>query len=126
MAYFLLKSEPAIYSFEQFVKDTERDWVGITNHIALQHLRSMQEGEKCIFYHAVQQNKAVGTCIVTSIDKTNPLSPVIHVKVGPALERQKTLYDILDEPMFDESPLVTMGRVPVVPLTVQQWEWFFE
>jgi predicted RNA-binding protein with PUA-like domain len=124
MAYFLFKSEPDVYSFDDLVRDKETVWDGVTNPTAVKHLREMKAGTKWIFYHTGEERTAVGTGTVVSIDPTNPKVPVVRVKAGPRLKHPKTLAAIKAERLFADSPLVLIGRLSVVPLTQEQWEWF--
>jgi predicted RNA-binding protein with PUA-like domain len=124
MAYFLFKTEPDVYNFDDFLADRETIWDNVTNPTAVKHLREMEAGAEWIFYHTGDERTAVGTATVVSVDPADPKKPVVRVKVGERLKAPKTLADIKDEPMFDDSPLVTMGRLSVVPLTSEQWEWF--
>jgi predicted RNA-binding protein with PUA-like domain len=61
---------------------------------------------------------------VVSVDATDPKVPIVKVKAGKRLKEPKTLAAIKAEPLFAQSPLVLIGRLSVVPLTVEQWEWF--
>jgi hypothetical protein len=70
------------------------------------------------------ERTAVGTGTVTSVDATDPKVPIVRVKVGKRLKTPKTLDAIKAEPLFADSPLVKIGRLSVVPLTDEQWEWF--
>jgi predicted RNA-binding protein with PUA-like domain len=124
MAYFLFKTEPDVYNFEDFLIDQETVWDNVTNPTAVKHLREMEPGTKFIFYHTGEERTAVGTGTVVSVEANDPKIPIVKVKVGDWLKRPKTLDDIKDEPMFDDSPLVTIGRLSVVPLTITQWNWF--
>jgi predicted RNA-binding protein with PUA-like domain len=65
----------------------------------------------------------VGTGTVVSVDATNPKVPIVRVKVGKRLKEPKTLATIKAEPLFTNSPLVIIGRLSVVPLTQEQWDW---
>lgn len=123
MSYFLLKSEPSEYSFDDFVRDKETMWDGVTNPAAVKHLREMKPGTKWIFYHTGDERTAVGTGTVTSVDAGDPKVPIVKVKAGKRLKTPKTLAAIKAEKLFDGSPLVTIGRLSVVPLTEHQWEW---
>jgi predicted RNA-binding protein with PUA-like domain len=123
MAYFLFKTEPDAYSFDDFLRDKETTWDGVTNPTAVKFLREMKAGTKWIFYHTGDERTAVGTGTVVSIDPTNPKAPIVKVKVGQRLKHPKTLAAIKAEPRFAESPLVLIGRLSVVPLTEEQWEW---
>ncbi|MGA9070746.1 MAG: EVE domain-containing protein, partial [Terracidiphilus sp.] len=70
------------------------------------------------------ERTAVGTGTVLSVDAADPKVPIVKVKVGKRLRQPKTLADIKAEPLFAQSPLVLIGRLSVVPLTEEQWEWF--
>jgi predicted RNA-binding protein with PUA-like domain len=124
MSYFLFKTEPDVYSFDDFLRDQETIWDGVTNPTAVKYLREMKAGTKWIFYHTGDERTAVGTGTVVSVDATNPKIPIVKVKAGKRLRHPKTLAVIKAEPLFAESPLVVIGRLSVVPLTVEQWEWF--
>jgi len=84
----------------------------------------MKAGTKWIFYHTGEERTAVGTGTVVSVDPSDPKVPIIKVKAGERLKQPKTLAAIKAEPLFAQSPLVLIGRLSVVPLTVEQWEWF--
>jgi len=126
MSYFLFKTEPDVYSFDDFLRDKETIWDGVTNPTAVKHLREMKAGTKWIFYHTGDERAAVGMGTVVSVDPTDPKVPVVKVKAGKRLKQPKTLADIKAEPLFASSPLVLIGRLSVVPLTQEQWEWFVE
>jgi predicted RNA-binding protein with PUA-like domain len=124
MTYYLFKSEPGVYSFDDLVRDGETLWDGVTNPTAVKNLREMTPGTKWIFYHTGDERTAVGTGSVVSVDATNPKVPLVRVKAGKRLKNPKTLDAIKAEKLFKESPLVKIGRLSVVPLTKEQWEWF--
>ncbi len=126
MSCFLFKTEPDVYSFDDFLGDKETIWDGVTNPTAVKYLREMKPGTKWIFYHTGDERTAVGTGTVVSVDATNPKVPVVKVKAGKRLRHPKTLAAIKAEPLFTNSPLVIIGRLSVVPLTEAQWEWFVE
>ena len=124
MAYFLFKTEPDVYSFADFERDRETIWDGVTNPQAVKHLREMKAATKWIFYHTGEERRAVGTGTVVSVDPSDPKVPVVRVKVGRKLKTPKTLAEIKANALFASSPLVIIGRLSVVPLTTEQWEWF--
>lgn len=124
MAYFLFKTEPDAYSFDDFLRDKETIWDGVTNPTAVKNLREMKPGTKWIFYHTGDERTAVGTGSVISVDAADPKVPIVKVKVGHRLKTPKTLAAIKTEPIFKDSPLVVIGRLSVVPLTEAQWDWF--
>jgi predicted RNA-binding protein with PUA-like domain len=123
MSFYLFKSEPDVYSFEDFLRDGETVWDGVTNPTAVKHLREMMPGTKWIFYHTGDERAAVGTGTVTSVDPTDPKVPLVRVMVGKRLKHPKTLVQIKAEKLFARSPLLVIGRLSVVPLTKEQWEW---
>jgi predicted RNA-binding protein with PUA-like domain len=126
MSYFLFKTEPGVYSFDDFLGDRETIWDGVTNPTAVKYLREMKPGTKWIFYHTGDERTAVGTGTVLSVGATDPKVPIVKVKVGKRLRHTKPLAAIKAEPLFAQSPLVRIGRLSVVPLTPEQWEWFVE
>jgi len=123
MTYYLFKSEPGVYSFDDLARDGETNWDGVTNPAAVKNLREMKPGTKWIFYHTGDERAAVGTGTVVSVDATNPKVPIVRVKAGKRLKHPKTLEAIKAEKIFKDSPLVTIGRLSVVPLTQEQWDW---
>src|SRR5271157_4385803 len=106
MTYFLFKSEPGVYSFDDLLRDGETVWDGVTNPTAVKHLREMEPGTKWIFYHTGDERTAVGTGTVLSVDASDPKVPIVRVKVGKRLKTPKTLAAIKAEPLFAKSPLV--------------------
>src|SRR5580698_11424060 len=105
MPYFLFKSEPGVYSFDDLLRDGETVWDGVTNPTAVKHLREMKVGTKWIFYHTGDERTAVGTGTVVSVDPTDPKIPIVRVKAGKRLKTPKTLTAIKAEPLFKDSPL---------------------
>ena len=124
MAYFLFKTEPEVYSFDDFLHDKETVWDGVTNPTAVKHLREMKAGTKWIFYHTGDERTAVGTGTVVSVDPTDPKVPVVRVRVGKRLAHPRSLDEVKAQLLFTDSPLVRIGRLSVVPLTEEQWDWF--
>ncbi len=124
MPYFLFKTEPDVYSFDDFLRDQETIWDNVTNPQAVKYLREIPNGTKWIFYHTGDERRAVGTGKVLSVDPSDPKVPVVKVKVGKRLKTPKTLTEIKASPIFAQSPLVIIGRLSVVPLTEDQWDWF--
>ena len=125
-ACFLFKTEPDAYSFDDFLRDKETNWDGVTNPTAVKNLREMKPGTRWIFYHTGDERTAVGTGSVVSVDATDPKVPIVRVKVGKRLKTPKTLEQIKAASLFRDSPLVKIGRLSVVPLTEEQWNGFVE
>src|SRR5579863_6861973 len=124
MPYYLFKSEPGVYSFDDLVRDKETVWDGVTNPTAVKNLREMKKGAEWIFYHTGEERTAVGTGSVVGVDAGDPKVPIVRVKSGKRLKNPKTLAQIKAEKLFASSPLLLIGRLSVVPLTKEQWDWF--
>jgi predicted RNA-binding protein with PUA-like domain len=122
MAY-LLKTEPEAYSFADLQRDGETIWDGVTNPAAVKNLRSMKPGIKLVIYHTGDERQAVGTATVMKVEVTDPKVPKVYIKVGKAIAHPHTLADIKQEALFAASPLVTQGRLSVVPLSDEQYAW---
>jgi predicted RNA-binding protein with PUA-like domain len=121
--YYLLKTEPSEYSFADLVKDRETTWDGVSNPTAVKNLREMEPGAQLIIYETGDTRSAVGTATVVSVSAKDPKKPVVKIKVGRAIERPISLEEIKKEKIFKESPLVKIGRLSVVPLTAEQYEF---
>ncbi|HTU47328.1 MAG TPA: EVE domain-containing protein [Bryobacteraceae bacterium] len=120
---YLLKSEPDAYSFADLQRDHETLWDGVTNPTAVKHLREMKPGEKLLIYHTGDERQVVGTASVVKVDASDPKTPRVTIKAGKALSQPRTLADIKAHKLFADSPLVKQGRLSVVPLTKEQYEW---
>ena len=121
--YYLLKTEPTEYSFADLVKAKETEWDGVSNPTAVRNLREMEPGARLIIYETGDMKSAVGTATVVSVTAKDPKKPVVKIKAGKALTKAVSLGDIKQEKIFRESPLVRIGRLSVVPLTAEQYEW---
>jgi predicted RNA-binding protein with PUA-like domain len=119
---YLLKSEPDAYSFSDLEKDGETVWDGVTNPVAVSNLRKMKPGDRLVIYHTGNERRAVGTASVVSIDVEGK-TPLVRIKAGSALSTPRTLAEIKAEHRFSDSPLVSQGRLSVVPLTEEQYKW---
>jgi len=120
---YLLKTEPTVYSFDDFVCEGETVWDGVTNPLAVKHLRGMKKGEQVLIYHTGAEKRTVGVATVVSVDASDAKAPVVRLKAGAAVKRLRTLEEIKASALFKDSPLVKMGRLSVVPLTSAQWKW---
>jgi predicted RNA-binding protein with PUA-like domain len=125
---YLLKTEPAVYSFADLVREKTTIWDGVTNPAAVKHLREMKPGERLVIYHTGSGTKkdeksAVGTASVAAVDASDPRNPQVKIKVGKPIAKAKTLAEIKSRAIFAESPLVKQGRLSVVPLTAAKYAW---
>ena len=120
---YLLKSEPDQYSFEDLERDGETLWDGVTNPVAVRHLAEMKPGDKLVYYHTGKERQAVGTASVASVDVSDPKVPKVRIKAGKPVAQPKTLAEIKAQKSFADSPLVKQGRLSVVPLSAEQYQW---
>ena len=122
---YLLKSEPDVYSFDDLLRDGETTWDGIKNPQALITLRNMKKGEMCVIYHSSTGKAAVGTAKIVSVhlDPSDGKTPIVRLKAGKRLKREKTLAEMRAAKVFKGSLLFRQFRLSVVPLTPEQYEW---
>ncbi len=120
--YYLLKTEPSEYSFQDLQRERSTSWDGVTNPVALKHLREMKKGDRLIIYHTGDEKCAVGQAAVEAVDVSDPKKPRVRIKAGALLRAGMTLADIKTRRAFADSPLVRQGRLSVVPLTQEQYD----
>ncbi len=120
---YLLKTEPTAYSFADLLREKETDWTGVTNPTAVRNLRAMKKGDKLVIYHTGDEKTAVGLARVSSVDLSDPKVPLVRIAAGAAIKRPKTLAEIKQEPIFQDSPLVRQSRLSVAPLDDAQYDW---
>ena len=119
---YLLKTEPTVYSFSNLQRDGKTVWDGVTNPVAVKHLREMKPGDELVIYHTGDEKSAVGTASVVSVDAKDPKTPLVTIKAGKAIAKPLTLAEIKSKASFADSPLVRQGRLSVVPLTDGQYQ----
>lgn len=121
--YFLLKTEPSQYSFEQLQREKTTVWDGVTNPVALRNIRTMKPGDHLIIYHTGGERQAVGTASVVSLKAEDPKTTVLTIKAGRALAKKTSLAEMKATASFRDSPLLRQGRLSVVPLTEAQYNF---
>ena len=120
---YLLKTEPSTYSFADLQKEKTTVWDGVSNPVALKYLRGMKSGERLVIYHTGDEKRAAGTATVESVDASDPKVPKVRIKAGKLISHPVTLAEIKTSDLFEDSPLVRQGRLSVVPLNQEQYEW---
>jgi predicted RNA-binding protein with PUA-like domain len=120
---YLLKTEPGKYSFDDLARDGETVWDGISNNQALLTLRNMKQGERCVIYHSNVGKAAVGTAKVVSVDASDPRNPMVRIRAGKRLPRERPLAEIRAAKVFRGSVMFRQFRLSVVPLTDEQYDW---
>ncbi len=125
--YWMVKTEPSDYSWEQFVKDGETIWDGVRNYQARNNLRAMQDGDIVFFYRSVKKPAIVGIAKVTGepfpdpTDETGKWTSVKLLPVKP-LARELPLKEIRQIPALADIRLLKQSRLSVLPLTFQEVE----
>jgi predicted RNA-binding protein with PUA-like domain len=120
--YYLLKTEPSEYSFEDLQRDKKTEWDGVSNPVALRNMGQMTPGARLVIYETGERKTAVGTATVVSVDTSNPKNPRVVIEAGKAIARPVSLAEIKANNLFADSPLVRQGRLSVVPLTSVQYK----
>lgn len=126
MAYWLIKSEPFKYSWEQFVKDKETFWDGVRNYAARNNLKAMKKGDEAFFYHSNEGVEIVGIAKVTKEayqDPTTDDERWVAVNFAPKkkLKKPVTLAQIKAEPKLANMDLVRLGRLSVQTVKPEEW-----
>ncbi len=127
MSYWILKTEPSTYSFDDLVKQKTAVWDGVKNPLALKHLGEMRPGDDVLIYHTGDEKSAVGFARVTKAAYPDPKLKdaklvVVDLKAGAKLPTPVTLATIKADPAFKDLALVRMGRLSVVPASPAQWQ----
>lgn len=128
MAFWLLKTEPTCYAWQDMLRDRKTVWDGITNALALKHLRSMAKGDLALFYHTGGERSAVGVVEVTREAYPDPNGDgdpkrlVVDVKYKRALARPVSLDEIKADPAFKGFDLLRISRLSVVPVPEPMWK----
>lgn len=127
MAYWLVKSEPFKYSWDQFVADKKATWDGVRNYAARNNLRSMKKGDKVLFYHSNEGVEIVGIAMVVKESYQDPTTTetawlVVDLKPVKKLKKPVTLAQVKAAPLLANMALVKLGRLSVQPVTDLEWQ----
>jgi predicted RNA-binding protein with PUA-like domain len=131
MAYWLLKTEPTTYSWDDLVREGTTIWDGVANNAALKHMRAMQVGDEALIYHSGDVRAAVGLARISKAayqdpQKDDPKAIVVDVEALRPLARPVTLGQIKAEPALASWALVREARLSVMPCSPEQWQWMLE
>jgi predicted RNA-binding protein with PUA-like domain len=127
MAHWLVKSEPAAYSWEQLEKDKTTAWTGVRNYAARLHLRNMKKGDELFFYHSNEGTDIVGIAKVVKEAYQDPTTDddrwvAVDIKSVRKLKKPVTLETIKKDKRLAAMALVRIGRLSVQPVTNEEWE----
>lgn len=123
---WLMKTEPGTYSFDDLLREGKTVWDGVSNPLALKHLRSMQKGDRVLIYHTGSEKAVVGIAEVAE----NPGPPagkkdtklvVVEIKAANRLQSPVTLHAIKADKMFAGFELVRLPRLSVMPVPSSLW-----
>ncbi len=125
--YWLMKSEPAAFSWDDLVTNKEEIWDGVRNHRASNNMRAMSVGEQAFFYHSVTGKEIVGIAEISEtglLDPTDPEGKWATVKIKPVrkLARPVTLKEIKADPDLEGIELVRLSRLSVAELTKEEFD----
>lgn len=123
--YWILKTEPSTYSFDRLATERRAVWDGVTNALALKHIRSMAKGDHAFIYHTGDEKALVGLARIASDPYPDPNDPklaVVDLEAGERLPRPVTLAAVKADPAFAELGLVRMSRLSVVPVPPDHWK----
>lgn len=125
MSYWLMKSEPSSYSWNDLVRDGGTEWDGVRNNAARLHLKAMKEGDEAFFYASMSDKAVLGIMRITREAAPDPKDgDWVSVRVEPvrALERPVTLAAIKAEPGLAKMELIRQSRLSVAPVRGDEWQ----
>lgn len=131
MAYWLIKSEPFKYSWDQFVQDKQTFWDGVRNYQARNNLKAMKKGDEVFFYHSNEGLAIVGIARVVKEHYQDPTTDdpnwvVVDVKPVKAMKKPVTLAAMKADARLEGLALIRQGRLSVCPVTAGEWAVILE
>lgn len=131
MAYWLIKSEPFKYSWDQLVKDKQTHWDGVRNYAARNNLKAMKKGDEAFFYHSNEGVEIVGIAKVAKEFYQDPTTDdpnwvVVDFKPVRKLKNPVSLAQIKADKRFANMDLVRLGRLSVQTVKPEEWEAILE
>ena len=131
MAYWLVKSEPAKYSWDQLEKDKQTFWDGVRNYAARNNLKSMKKGDRVFFYHSNEGLEIVGIAEVAKEAYRDPTTDdeawvVVDLKPYKRLKKPVNLEQIKADKRLSKMALVRLGRLSVQPVAENEWNVVME
>jgi len=125
--YWLIKSEPFKYSWDDLVAEKEGVWDGVRNHQAKNNLKAMEVGDECFFYHSREGLEIVGIAEVTVADILDPTDETgkwaaVKVKPKTRFDNPVSLKAVKAEPKLENCQLVRYSRLSVAQITPQEWK----
>ena len=127
MAHWLLKTEPDSYAWDDLARDKQTVWDGVTNALALRHIRTMKKGDLALIYHTGDERAAIGVAEITTAPHPDPKEDdeklaVVDLKPKKKLKRPVTLDEFKADKAFAGWDLLRIGRLSVVPVPDAMWK----
>jgi predicted RNA-binding protein with PUA-like domain len=131
MNYWLVKSDPETYGWDELVKDGKTRWDGIRSYAARNHLKGMKKGDKVLFYHSQVNPSVVGTAKVAKEFYQDPTTDeeawvCVDLEAEKALIKPVTLPQIKADKRLKNIPLIKIGRLSVMPVTKDEFDIILE
>jgi len=125
--YWIVKTEPSAYSFDDLEKEKRTVWDGVKNAVALKNIRAMKKGDSVMVYHTGGEKQIIGLAKVVSDPYPDPKEDnaalvVVDLEVGKRLKRPVTLAEVKADPDFKDLALVRQGRLSVLPVEERLWK----
>ncbi len=129
--YWLVKSEPSVYSFDDLVKEKQTAWTGVRNYAARLHLNGMKKGDGVLYYHSNEGTDIVGIAKVLKESYQDPTTDdqrwvAVDIKAHKKLKKPVTLSQIKADKRLADMALVRIGRLSVQPVTEKEWKVVME
>jgi predicted RNA-binding protein with PUA-like domain len=127
VAYWILKTDADVYPYDQLERERRTVWDGVTNALALKHIRSMAPGDGALIYHSNVGKELVGLARINSAPypdpkRKDPRLAVVDLEADRPLPKRVPLADIKADPSFADLALVRMSRLSVIPVPAEQWK----
>ena len=127
MAYWILKTDADSYPFDQLERERRTTWDGVSNALALKHIRSMAPGDAALIYHSNVGKELVGLARIASAPYPDPKGKdpklmVVDLEVDRRLPKPVALAAVKADPAFADLGLVRMSRLSVIPVPAEQWK----
>lgn len=131
MAYWLVKSEPDVYSWDQLVKDKQTCWDGVRNYAARNNLRAMKKGDEVLYYHSMGSTEIVGIAKVVKEAYQDPTTEevawlAVDLKAERKLKQPVTLAQVKADKRLAQMDLVRLGRLSVQTVKDDEWKIIME
>ena len=131
MAYWLVKSEPSVYGWDQLVKEKETVWSGVRNYAARINLRAMKKGDEALFYHSNEGVEIVGIAKVSKEAYQDPTTDddrwvAVDIKPVRKLKKPVPLEVLKKDKRFANMDLVRLGRLSVQTVKDNEWKMIME